>query len=250
MKISVCLATYNGEAFLEEQLCSIISQLGTEDEIIISDDFSTDSTASIIHSFNDTRIKYILNQTKTHSPVSNFQNALEYATGDIIFLSDQDDIWLPSKVEKCIKALDSADLVLHDAIVVDKFLVCVSKSLFSLRHVKRGYIANLYKNSYIGCCMAFKKNVINYVLPFPKRTPMHDVWIGLNAELLGKVSFISEPLIMYRRHGNNASNTVGKSNMSIYYQFNYRLILLINTLMNLFTKRNRKIHFYNIAGLI
>lgn len=94
--ISVCMATYNGEEYIKEQLESILCQLGEMDEIIISDDGSTDNTLNIIESYNDSRIKIHINTGK-HGFVYNFENALQKAKGEYIFLSDQDDIWLPEK---------------------------------------------------------------------------------------------------------------------------------------------------------
>ena len=107
-KISVCIATYNGEKYIKEQLESIIHQLGEYDEIIISDDGSNDKTIQIIENFKDTRIKIF-----NHSPnrktkykfdltTRNIENALSKAKGDFIFLADQDDIWIKNKVEKLI----------------------------------------------------------------------------------------------------------------------------------------------------
>lgn len=101
MKITVCLASYNGQNFIKEQIESILSQLSAIDELIVSDDISSDSTLDIVNSFKDDRIK-ILSGIKFASPIRNFENALKYATGDVIFLSDQDDVWLPNKVRVMI----------------------------------------------------------------------------------------------------------------------------------------------------
>lgn len=90
--ISVCMPTYNGEKFIRIQLESILSQLGNDDEIVISDDSSTDKTVEITKSFNDSRIHLLENNT-FHSPIYNLENALKNAKGDFIFLSDQDDEW-------------------------------------------------------------------------------------------------------------------------------------------------------------
>ena len=91
--ISVCIATYNGEKYIKEQLLSILPQLGKKDEVIISDDHSTDNTLDIVKGLNDNRIKIVMNN-REKGYTSNFENALSYAIGDYIFLSDQDDIWM------------------------------------------------------------------------------------------------------------------------------------------------------------
>ena len=103
--ISVCIATYNGEKYIREQLDSILPQLGLDDEVIISDDSSTDNTLKIIEEYNDCRIK-IFSNNKFYSPILNFENALKKAQGDFIFLSDQDDIWKSNKVEVVMKYLN------------------------------------------------------------------------------------------------------------------------------------------------
>lgn len=107
--ISVCIATYNGGKYIKEQLDSILFQLGKDDEVIISDDSSTDDTLSILESYHDERIVILTNQ-KFHSPVYNFENALKSAKGDFIFLSDQDDIWEPTKVEVMLDSLKGTSI--------------------------------------------------------------------------------------------------------------------------------------------
>ncbi|MEO5643505.1 MAG: glycosyltransferase, partial [Bacteroidia bacterium] len=96
-RISVCLATYNGEKYIGEQLQSILIQLSQHDEVIISDDSSSDRTIDIVQAFGDSRIIILHGQT-FRSPIRNFENALSHAGGQYIFLADQDDVWLPEKV--------------------------------------------------------------------------------------------------------------------------------------------------------
>ena len=98
MKLSVCMATHNGEKYLHKQLASILNQLGPEDEVVISDDSSTDTTVKIIRDIADPRIRLLENNT-FYSPVYNFENAIRHGSGDIIVLADQDDVWLDNKVE-------------------------------------------------------------------------------------------------------------------------------------------------------
>lgn len=223
--VSVCLATFNGSKYIVRQLKSILSQLGDNDEIIVSDDNSTDDTCDLLVSFNDKRITVVKN-SGNKGPVSNFENALKVAKGDYIFLSDQDDIWLPNKVSVMCAGLINNHLVLSNCEVVDKELVTLISSFFDYRNSKPGFWINMYKNSYIGCCMAFRREVLNYVLPFPKSIHMHDWWIGLLVELNGHVEFIEQPLMKYVRHGNNASPTGELSTNSIVTQVENRVIML------------------------
>ena len=125
-KISVCVATYNGEKFIYDQLQSILDQLLENDEIIVSDNYSTDKTINIIKSINDCRIKiYFL---KKKNLIKNFENALFHAKGDYIFLSDQDDIWLPNKIKIMLEELNSYDLIVSDCIVVNRDLEIIEPS--------------------------------------------------------------------------------------------------------------------------
>ena len=205
MNVSVALAAYNGEKYISQQIDSILSQLSLDDELVISLDPSTDQTLNIIQSYNDPRIKVIKGPGK--GLIKNFENAIVHTSKEIIFLSDQDDVWKENKIETVLKAFDDNTLlVVHDAIVVDESLKEIHSSFFSICHSKTGIVKNIIKNSYIGCCMAFRKELIEQIIPFPKSLPMHDQYIGLMAEKKGKSKFINEKLIYYRRHDTNASN--------------------------------------------
>lgn len=112
--ISVCIATYNGAATLHEQLSSILSQLSPDDEVIVSDDGSTDATLDVVRAF-DNPIIHIVPGPQTGSPIDNFEHALRQARGEYIFLSDQDDVWLEGKVQRMLAALKGgADCVVSD----------------------------------------------------------------------------------------------------------------------------------------
>lgn len=235
-RISVCIATYNGEKYIKEQLDSILCQLDFQDEIIVSDDSSTDNTLAIIESYGDHRIKVFSNQ-KFHSPIYNFENSLKKAKGDYIFLCDQDDIWYPDKVDTMLKYLNKYDLVVSNCKVVDADLNVISESFFTICLSGKGFWKNLIKNTYLGCCMAFKKEVLFYALPFPDNIAMHDIWIGLSVELHGASFFLDTPLINYRRHGANASFGGGKSEFSFSYRLKYRFHMLYSLLRRKFWKK-------------
>ena len=151
--ISVCIPTYNGEKFIYQQIISILSQINSDDEIIISDDGSTDKTLDIIKSFNDDRLKIFYNN-KIKSKYSfnlttqNLQNALLKARGEIIFLADQDDVWIDNKIERCINYLKNGyDLILHDCAIVDQNNNFIDKSYFELNNSTPGIFNNIVKNS-------------------------------------------------------------------------------------------------------
>lgn len=203
--ISVAMATYNGEKYIKEQIDSILNQLSENDELVISDDGSTDKTISIIESYHDSRIKLINNPYK--GVKKNFENAIKNCNKTYIFLSDQDDVWLSEKKSIILNSFKTynADLIIHDCYIVNENLQVTNESFYKIRNSKKGFIKNLYKNSYIGCCMAFKKTMTSKIIPIPDDIEMHDQWIGLITEKYGKVKFINDKLIYYRRHEDNAT---------------------------------------------
>lgn len=228
--VSVCLATYNGARYIKEQIDSILLNLNANDEIIISDDKSTDNTVQIIKDYKNPQIKLYTNEGP-HGFIHNFENAIQHAKGDYIFLSDQDDIWTTNKIEVCLRYLQITDLVVHNALLVNAQGEKSCIDFFSIRKSKAGYWKNLYKNSFIGCCMAFKSSLLNSILPFPKHILWHDMWIGLIAEKKGKTIFIPDILLYYRRHENNASPTSEKSSFSRSKQLIYRLQFIYYTML-------------------
>ncbi|MBP3329637.1 MAG: glycosyltransferase family 2 protein [Clostridia bacterium] len=211
-KISVVLAAYKGEKYIEEQLSSIVFQLKDDDEIIVSDDLPGGETEKIVRNLaeKDARIRYIKGPGR--GLIMNFENAIKNCTGDYIFLCDQDDVWLPDKVETVTEKLDDGFvLVLHNAMVTDEKLTVKDTSFFKSHGTKKGFMNNLIKNSYMGCCMAFRRELCKKILPFENDLPMHDQWIGLIAEKSGDVCLVEKPLILYRRHG--ANMTGGKTSL-------------------------------------
>ena len=228
MMVSVCIATRNGENFIEAQLRSVLSQLNDNDEVIISDDCSTDRTTAIIRSLNDSRITLL--EVKYCNLIRNFENALLNASGDIIFLADQDDVWQPVKVLKIKELLKMYDLVVTDANIINEEGLVINSSLFSILNSGNGILKNILKNTYVGCCMAFNRNILDKALPFPRFVPMHDVWIGMIGEVFGTTYFYNEPLVQYRRHSCNASLTAGESAYSVLSKIRFRWNLVTGLL--------------------
>ena len=204
--ISVALAAYEGELYIEEQLRSILPQLGEGDEIIVSDDKPGGMTEKIVRRImaEDPRVIYAEGHGK--GVTANFINAIRHCKGDKIFLCDQDDVWLPDKVQRVMEAFDAgATLVLHNAYVTDENLKITEPSFFALRGSRPGLMRNLLKNSYMGCCMACDRSLLKKIMPMPKAVPMHDQWIGLIGEIYGKPVFLDVPLLYYRRHEGNVT---------------------------------------------
>ena len=208
-RISVAMISYQGAKYIEEQLDTILVTLGEEDEVIVSDDGSTDGTREILEAYRkkDARVRMIDGPKK--GVKANVENALRACEGAYIFLADQDDIWMQEKVE-CVMAAferDDVSLVVHDAVVTDGTCTeVILESFYSLKGSGAGALKNIWRNTYIGCCMAFKRELLDEVLPIPNYIEMHDQWIGvINDQLKRGTSFIPDKLIKYRRHGNNAS---------------------------------------------
>ena len=206
MKISVCMATFNGDKYINEQIFSILNQLRKEDELIISDDGSSDSTVRILKGYNDKRIALFENN-RSRSPVLNFNNAISHAKGDIIVLADQDDVWLENKIPVILDVFSRNErsklTIVMDCVVVDSEKKVINESLFEYLKSGNGFIKNLLRNTYLGCNMAFSKTIKEQILPIPPNISMHDIWIGLMSELIGNVLFIPEKTILFRRHDAN-----------------------------------------------
>ena len=232
MKISVCMATYNGSQYVEKQINSILTQLSVNDELIIVDDCSCDHTVDIIQGFEDHRICIIQNYSNI-GVINNFEKAILNAQGDIIFLSDQDDIWMPNKIQEVTKIFTqqrNVTLVTSNIGVIDEDDNLISNSKLVGDFIP-GFIPNLFRPRFRGCTLAFRREMLNYFLPFPKDIPMHDMWIGLVNEIYGQTFYIDKPLIKYRRHNNNVTCEQRSSILQIikwrYALFKNLLFLLL-----------------------
>lgn len=224
MKISVALAAYKGEQYIAEQIESILTQLGENDEIVVSDDYPQGKTKDTVLSLasKDNRIRYIEGEGK--GVVKNFENALRNCSGDVIFLCDQDDVWLPDKVESVMTEIrNGACLVLHDASVTDADLNITDESYFASHGSNASLIGNMIKNSFVGCCMAFTKELMSETLPFPAEIPMHDWWIALVALKKNcRTVLLNKPFILWRRHGDNV--TGGKTTFAQKVMWRLKII--------------------------
>lgn len=196
---SVVLASYQGERFIGEQLDSILPQLAPQDEIVVSDDVSTDRTIEMIAQRNDARIR-VLTHARRVGYIANFQRAIDACRGDTVFFCDQDDIWLPNKVEKLDAALRTGGCAASDAIVVDDRLETLHHSYFEWRGTRRFSRLSIYlKPAIIGATVACRRAYLATLLPFPAAVP-HDFWLTFNAACDNTLVVLRIPLILYRRH--------------------------------------------------
>lgn len=231
-KISVCMGAYQGERYIGLQLRSILAQLSEDDEIIVVDDGSTDRTCSEVCVLQDPRL-VLIQHTENQGVLRTFETALSRSSGEIVFLSDQDDLWLPKKVEIILDAFardPAAMLVASDAILIGEDGVKIGDSFYAKRgKFRAGLWSNLLVGKFHGCTMAFRSILLRRVLPFPPGGLVHhDTWIGcVNALIGGKTKYIDEPLVAYRRH---STNVTGRFRLSNYTRFRTRFQMLVGLL--------------------
>jgi len=227
--ISVLLAAYCGEQFIAEQIASILPQLECGDELLVSDDSPEGHTATeeAVLAFDDPRIRY-MRGPRRGTTMRNVEYLLGQARGDILVLCDQDDVWLPGKLQ-CARGMLSQRfpaLLLHNAKATDARLRVAEESFLKARGARPGFWPNLLKNGYTGCCMAFTRELLPYILPFPEGIPMHDQWIGLRAERLmqknrGIVYWVEVPFLLFRRH--EGAQTAGSGTLRQKLQWRWRM---------------------------
>lgn len=218
-QIDVLLATYNGEKYLKEQLDSILNQTYQNIQLIISDDCSKDDTRNILKEYEkkDSRVK-VYYQNENIGCIKNFEFLLKQVKNKIYMLSDQDDVWMPEKIEKTYEQLENekADLIFGDLEVVDSNLETIYPSFNDFmklsRKIKRyinTYELNYLYNCVTGCTIMSRKEWIDKILPLPVNSKyvLHDHWIGLMISLEGKLVYIPEKYIKYRQHEDNEVGT-------------------------------------------
>jgi glycosyltransferase involved in cell wall biosynthesis len=210
--ISVVMATLDGLRYLPVQLESVLRQLGPEDELVVSDNGSTDGTLAFLEkaAAKDKRMLLLVFGSR-RGVVANYENALRHAHGDVLLLCDQDDIWLPGRVDffRTWFVEHPRTLLLQtDAELVDAEGRRTDESFFYLRRSGPGLMKNFVKNGFQGCSLGFRRTLLDVALPFPTRLPMHDMWLGLLAEAAGtlRTAFSPKVLTRHRRHGGNSSS--------------------------------------------
>lgn len=214
-RVSVCMAAYNGSAHIEEQIASILPQLQDGDEVVIVDDASTDNTVKVIEALEDPRIRLIRSEVN-RGYVKTFEAALTASTGDYIFLSDQDDVWVPGRVDAMVAELRDADVVASNF----GYFGQAPRRIESLRlrsadSTRRW--ANLLMlwvgvRPYYGCAMAFRSSTKNVILPFPSfLVETHDQWIALVGNLRASMTHIESNTLNRRLHENNTTPKKARS---------------------------------------
>ncbi len=230
VKLSIALCTYNGEQYLPELLESLLSQTRQPDELVICDDQSSDATQDIIEAFKKRchfLIKWHRNESRLNSTL-NFANAISLCNGQYIALCDQDDVWLPTKLEALTNALDNnpqAGFVISDALVVGQQLQPFGYTLweslnFTSSEQQQFLIGNAFakllkRYRATGATMVFRASYRNLILPIPPSW-VHDAWIAQLLSAVSNVELITEPQILYRQH---SSQQIGQVKRNLYQQY-------------------------------
>lgn len=218
-RVDILLATYNGAAYLAEQLASLLEQDYPNFRILIRDDGSSDDTLKIIADWEQKHpetIKVIRDQHRNLGATGNFNALMLASDAEYIAFSDQDDYWLPNKLSTQLKALQ--DLEGGDA-TVPAFVFCdlkycnaqlkvIHPSLIKedkLNPAKTQTHRLLMQNVPYGCAMMLNRSLLLSATPIPPEALLHDHWLAISASLVGKIAFVPEALILHRVHTSNAS---------------------------------------------
>jgi glycosyltransferase involved in cell wall biosynthesis len=248
-RVSVCMTSYNGEKYIYKQISSILQQLTENDEIIVCDDRSCDSTIKIISSFQDDRIKIVIND-KNLGFSKNFSQCIALSQGDFIFLADHDDIWLPDKVKKYLKIFhDKPDVIsiMSNMEIIDEVDEITNSRFLNL---KTGcgcplirVSSNFIKSTYYGCSIAFRRELVSKILPLPFH---FDTWIGLVSDIYSRCYHLDEVTMQYRRHTNNFSTS---KTSKISTVLRWRMNLLLNLITLIFGVRSQLVHNHFLSLL-
>ena len=221
-KIGIVLATYNGEKYLAQMLNSLVAQTRPADFIVAVDDGSKDNTPAILKSYQDRLPLQVTILEKNSGHRAAFSKALELAqpqlsSNDLIALADQDDVWLPQKLEILEKEIQDKSLVFGDAQVVDANGKIIAESWRSYSKIEKKIsieqqIAGI--NNVTGCLSLFSASLLDAILPIPEGVTVHDRWIAMLADKHNGVAAIDTPVVQYRIHGNNAVGGVAAPSMS------------------------------------
>ena len=217
--IDIVLATCNGQHYIASQIDSILNNDSYHqlvNRFIIIDDASIDQTHDLITQYAEQNLSIeVYQNVEQLGVIKNFEKGMGYSTSKYIMLSDQDDVWLPSKIIKNLATMHEVEkdnlekpcLVFSDKEVVDAKLKRIHASYFQLKKIPTQWYENLdnllQQNMISGCTMLFNRALLEKALPIPDNCFMHDWWLVLFAKAYGEIALINEPLVKYRQHAHN-----------------------------------------------
>src|SRR3984957_18382181 len=210
--VSVVIGTFNGEVYLEEQLRSVLAQTYTHLEILAIDDGSSDGTVRILraHAALDPRIRLVVNE-RNLGFIRNFEKGCSLSTGHWIALCDQDDYWMPDKVEKMVAAIGQYPMIYCDSELCGEDLQPLGKKISDLVHYQSFDDCRqlcVFSRMY-GHATLITRELFDKASPFREEVP-HDGWLAFHATLFGGVAYLAEPLVKYRQHAGNVFGVVGR----------------------------------------
>jgi glycosyltransferase involved in cell wall biosynthesis len=217
--IDIVLPYYNGSAFIEEQIASILNSdlEGIDLKIILVNDASTPSETAFIKQFLKPNHLYLENEVNL-GVIKSVERGLKYSTAPYVMLCDHDDVWLPDKIRKSLLKLidneqNSIALVYSDLIVSGPKLEKIHSSMMTYSGYceEKAYPSILYQNIVTGCTVIMNRKLVEFALPFPLEVPMHDHWLAVCAVFAGKIHLLKEPTILYRQHGKNQIGAASKT---------------------------------------
>lgn len=206
-RISVCMAAYNGARHIEEQIQSILTELHANDELVVVNDCSRDNTEEIVRGIGDSRIR-LIDSSSNAGYVRTFERALSEARGEFIFLSDQDDIWIPGRVELMIRAMGEKSLVVSNCQHIEgtpgRFQEIRLREKDSGHSVRNALGILVGYRLHWGCAMALRRTLLEQVIPFPAyMTESHDQWIAMVGIANRSIQYLETDTILHRLHGEN-----------------------------------------------
>ena len=239
--ISVCMASYNGQKFIKNQIESIISQFShPDDQLIIVDDCSKDNTVHIIKEIISPNI-FLIRNKENIGFVKTFEKSIKYAKNPLIFLSDQDDIWMKHKVlvyKTAFAKGNEIDLFFSDHFLIDEDSKIIGKTFLDKQMPLKISIPILNTRCH-GPGIAFSQKAKNIILPFPDRIPSHDKWIAIILSALVKVQLINVPCQFYRIHKSQVCSIGTKSRRSLNIILKSRFYMMFSIF-----KRTLKVLFF------
>lgn len=219
-RVSVCMATYNGASYVTEQLGSILAEIGADDEVVVVDDASTDDTVTVIEAIGDPRIRIVRNETN-RGYVRTFECALGEAAGDVLILSDQDDVWVPGRRDLLLQAATTRGIAASNLVLLGSDEPLRSpltgrpwllREADSRRRWRNELLILAGDIPYFGCTMAIRRDALERVLPFPAYlSESHDLWIATVANRHGLMTHVEPPTLRRRVHAANASTPKPRS---------------------------------------
>lgn len=208
VRVSVCMATYCGASYIREQVRSILVQLGPLDELVVVDDASHDNTVELLRNFDDPRIR-ILEISVNQGYVKSFEQAVGASRGEFIFLADQDDIWIPGRLDTMLTALE------HNAVVASNFAVLGNSSRGKVPQLRSAdsnhFMRNIFGTligyrPYYGCGMAMTRSQAKVFVPIPSYlVESHDLWLAMCGNVAKSMVHLDSPTLMRRLHADNVT---------------------------------------------